>query len=205
MDRFSFFFAFYGLILGLAVTELLGGFAAMVRAKALRRLEPQTALIALLTFVVICATWIDAWDSLQAITLDFAGLWAPIILATLYYLAAAVIFPSDPEDFGRLGAYFADRKRFVIAMLLAAELLVTFTFRDIFAQVAAERPAHFWLWLVPYNLAIVGAYTALLFVTSPRANTVLLALLLLLFAIPYWDQGLIGETIDRHWSYSAPA
>ena len=96
VDRFSFFFAFYGLILGLAVTELLGGFAAMVRARALRRLEPETALLALLTFIAICATWIDAWDSLQAITLDFAGLWAPILLATLYYLAAAVIFPAIP-------------------------------------------------------------------------------------------------------------
>ena len=205
MDRFSFFFAFYGLILGLAVTELLGGFAAMARAKALRQLEPRTALLALLTFVAICATWIDAWDSLRTITLDFAGLWAPILLATFYYLAAAVVFPSDPADFGRLGDYFADRKRFVIAMLLAAELLVTFTFRDVFAQVSAERPAHFWLWLLPYNLAIVGAYTALLLAKSPRANIVLLALLLLLFFIPYWEQGSIGAAIDRHWGYPPPA
>ena len=86
MDRFSFFFAFYGLILGLAVTELLGGFARLVRARALRKLEPQTALLALLIFIVICATWIDAWNSLtKTITLDFAGLWAPILLATFYY------------------------------------------------------------------------------------------------------------------------
>src|SRR4051812_31326318 len=90
IDRFSFFFAFYGLILGLAVTELLGGVARMVRAKALKQLEPQTALLALLVFVLICATWIDAWVSLKAITLDFAGLWAPILLATAYFLAAAV-------------------------------------------------------------------------------------------------------------------
>src|SRR4051794_25234415 len=33
LDSFSYFIAFYSLILGLALTELLGGFAHMVRAK----------------------------------------------------------------------------------------------------------------------------------------------------------------------------
>jgi 2,5-diketo-D-gluconate reductase A len=32
MDKFTFFFGFYGLILGLAATELLKGFGALVRA-----------------------------------------------------------------------------------------------------------------------------------------------------------------------------
>jgi hypothetical protein len=44
VDAFSYFITFYSLILGLALTELLGGFAHMVRAKALKKLEPQTAL-----------------------------------------------------------------------------------------------------------------------------------------------------------------
>jgi hypothetical protein len=60
LDRFSFFFGFYGLILGLAVTELLSGFAEFARRRRLRDLELQTALLALLVFVDICATWIDA-------------------------------------------------------------------------------------------------------------------------------------------------
>ena len=41
MDSFSYFITFYGLILGLALTELLGGFAHMVRARALKKLERQ--------------------------------------------------------------------------------------------------------------------------------------------------------------------
>ena len=58
--------------------------------------------------------------------------------------------------------------------------------------------------MLPYNLAIVGSYIALLFVKPRRANIVLLSALLLLFTIPYWDQGAIGEAIDRHWGYSTP-
>jgi hypothetical protein len=201
MDRFSFFFAFYGLILGLAVAELLGGFARMVRAKALRQLEWQTALLALLTFIVICATWIDAWNTMGKITLDFEALWAPILLATFYFLGAAVVFPSDPAQFGELAAYYADRKRFVVAMLLAAELLVTFTFRTIIVEMIQNKPAVFWLWFLPYNLAIKGSYVALLFVRSRRANVAVLASLILLFMIPYWENNAIAAAIARRYGY----
>ncbi|WP_155264627.1 hypothetical protein [Sphingomonas segetis] len=201
MDRFSFFFAFYGLILGLAVTELLGGFARMVRAKALRQLEAQTALLALLTFIVICATWIDAWNTLTQISLDFEALAAPILLATFYFLAAAVVFPSDPAEFGQLAAYYADRKRFVVAMLLAAEVLVTFTFRGIILDMIQNKPAIFWLWFLPYNVAIKGSYVALLFVRGRTANVILLAVLILLFMIPYWENNAIAGVIARHYGY----
>ena len=102
MDRFAFFFAFYGLILGLGVAELLSGFAGIVRAHALKKLEAQTALVALLTFVLIVATWVDTWTMDRSITLDFADLLSPILLATFYYLAAAVIFPRDPGQFPHL-------------------------------------------------------------------------------------------------------
>jgi hypothetical protein len=201
VDKFSFFFAFYGLILGLAVTELLGGFARMVRTKALRQLEAQTAMLALLTFIVICATWIDAWNTLTTITLDFEALWAPVLLATFYFLAAAVVFPSNSADFDQLAAYYSDRKRFVVAMLLAAELLVTFTFRGIIVDMIRTTPAIFWLWFLPYNLAIKGSYIALLFIRERRANIVLLAALILLFMIPYWENNAIAAAIARHYSY----
>jgi hypothetical protein len=59
LDAFSYFITFYSLILGLALTELLGGFAHMVRAKALKKLEPQTALLALFILVDIFSTWVD--------------------------------------------------------------------------------------------------------------------------------------------------
>jgi hypothetical protein len=201
LDKFSFFFAFYGLILGLAVTELLGGFAGIVRARALKRLEPQIALLGLLIFIIICATWIDAWTTLTKISLDFEALWAPILLATFYYLAAAVAFPSDPAEFDRLATYYAQRKRFVVGMLLAAELLVTFTFRGVMERELSSTPAIFWLWYLPYNAAIKASFVALFFVRSRRANIALLAALILLFMVPYWIHGTMQDLISRHYGY----
>jgi hypothetical protein len=201
MDRFSFFFAFYGLILGLAVTELLGGFAGIVRARALKRLEPQTGLLALLVFIVICATWIDAWNTLTKISLDFEALWAPIVLATFYFLAAAVVFPHEPSEYDRLADYYAERKRFTVGMLLAAELLVSFTFRGIAVDELRYRPAIFWLWFLPYNAAIKGSYVALLLVRGRRANIAMLAVLILLFLVPYWVHGAMEQLIIRRYGY----
>ena len=204
IDSFSFFFAFYGLILGLAVTELLGGFARFVRARALNKLEPQTALLGFLIFIVICATWIDAWNTLTKIRLEFEALWAPILLATFYFLAAAVTFPSDPAEFDHLATYYAERKRFVVGMLLAAEVLVTFTFRAIVIDELHRRPMIFWLWFLPYNLTIKGTYVALLLVRSRRANIIALVALILLFMVPYWVHGQVEQLISRHWGYQLP-
>jgi hypothetical protein len=199
LDRFSLFFAFYGLILGLAVTELLGGFAAIVRARATKQVEIQTALLAVLVFIMICVTWIDAWNTLRAITLDLAGLWPPILLATLYFLAASVVFPSDAADYKRLGTYFAERKRFVVGMLLLAECLVNLTFMPVYAANMDREPAVFWLWNVPENLAITGALVALLLARSRRANVALLGILIVLFLAPYWEHGMIRDWVARQW------
>jgi uncharacterized membrane protein len=195
VDKFSYFIIFYSLILGLALTELLGGFARMVRARALRKLEAQTALAGLMILLYLCATWLDAWDSLRTVTLDFAGLAAPVLLAICYYLAAAVVFPHQEADHERLASYYEERRPFIMTMMLAASLLENTTYSGIFAASIDRDPPLFWLWLLPYNLAIDGSMLALIFLRSRRANVVLLCALILLITIPYWSNNMIGPAI----------
>lgn len=201
MDRFSFFFAFYGLMLGLAVAELLSGFAGMVRAHALKKLEAQTALTALLTFVLIVATWVDTWTMERSITLSFGDLWAPILLATFYYLAAAVIFPRDPRQYSHLRAYFAARRKFVIGMLFAAELVDLYANRAWFVENRAHDPGFFWGWLIPYNVAIKGCFLALMLVRGRRATIALLIAQILIFMVPYWQSGVVSRFLMRLFGY----
>jgi len=201
VDSFTYFVAFYSLILGLGLTELLGGFAHMVRAKALNKLEPQTALLALFILVDICSTWVDSWLTLKHVSVDFAGLWAPVLLAICFYLAAAVVFPHDEADHERLADYYAERKRFVVGLLLAGEMLIHVTYLPILEQRFAHQPELFWLWTVPYNLAIEASMVAIMFLRSRRANVVLLVVLLLLIMIPYWDQGSIQNVLAGQDGY----
>jgi len=173
----------------------------MVRAKALKKLEPQTALLALFILVDICSTWVDGWVSLQSITVDFEGLWAPVLLAICFYLAASVVFPHDQADHERLADYYRERKRFIILMLLSAELLIHVTYVGVFEDRLAHQPAVFWLWTIPYNLAIESAMIALLIVRSGRANLALIVALILLLTIPYWVHGSIEGLIARDYGY----
>ena len=201
MDRFSFFFAFYGLILGLGVAELLSGFAGMVRAHALKKLEAQTALAALLTFVLICATWVDTFTMDREITLNFGDLWAPILVATFYYLAASVIFPRDPRQFSHLRAYFSARRKFIIGMLFAAELVDLYVNRTYLTDRYYHDPGAFWGWNVPYNIAIKGVFLALLLVRGRRATIALLVAQILIFIVPYWHWGAIDRIAMRLLGY----
>ena len=173
----------------------------MVRAHALKKLEAQTALVALLTFVLICATWIDAFSMSQGITLDFAHLWAPILVATFYYLAAAVIFPREPGQYAHLRAYFAARRKFVIGMLFAAEIADLYVNHDYLAEAYLHRPAFFWGWIIPYNIAIKGLFLALFLVRNRRLTTVLLAAQILIFMVPYWDPDAVKPAVIRLFVY----
>lgn len=199
MDQFSFIFAFYGLILGLAVTELLSGFAAFARERRIRELELQTALLALLVFLDICATWLDAWRTLKGASLSFAALWAPIFVATCFYLASALTFPRKSTELDRLAEYYASRKWFVATMLLAAEILIGFTFVGGYEDSLAHAPARFWLWQLPYKSALLLCWIALIVVRSRRANLIVLCTLIFLFAVPYWTNGALPEWVHAHF------
>lgn len=199
MDRFSFIFAFYGLILGLAVTELLSGFAAFARERRIRTLELQTALLALLVFIDICATWLDAWRTLKSTALKLSDLWAPILIATCFYLAAALTFPRKSDELGRLADYYAERKWFVATMLLVAEVLIGVTFIGDYRNNLAHSPARFWLWQVPYKIALCASWAALIVVRSRRANIIVLCTLIFLFAVPYWTNGALPDWVHQHF------
>ncbi len=57
MSAFEFFFSFYGLILGLAVVEVLTGFSRAMRARTRIRLGIVTPLLALFILLDLISFW----------------------------------------------------------------------------------------------------------------------------------------------------
>ena len=192
MDRFAFFFGFYGLLLGLAVTELLNGLGSLARAGELKRLGAQSALLALLLLIVLCDTWIDAWASLRNVPLNFSGLWAPILLALLYYLAAAITFPKNPAEWRTLDEYFDKRKSLVASLMLAAEFTVNYSYSSVFTTDYYNDPHRFWYWDIPYNVAIKLVLLTLIFAKGRRANIAALSIAIILYFVPYWSRNATG-------------
>ena len=196
MDKFSLFFAFYSLILGLSITEILGGFGQFVRSHSLHKLGAQTALLALFTFFAITATWIDAFTALRAVDLSVESLWPPILTSTSYYLAATVVFPSRSAAFERLVDYYSEHKRLVIALLFAAEMLVTFTFLPLMVEGYRQRQPSFFFFYLPFHVVLKGSYVGAFLAKSKRSNLGWLSLLSLLLLFNDWNNGAIPQAID---------
>jgi hypothetical protein len=197
LDKFSLFFAFYSLILGLAITEILKGFGHFVRAHSLHKLGWQTTLLAIFTFFAITATWIDAFTALRSVDLNVESLGVPILTSTVYYLAAILVFPSRSVDLERLDDYYVQHKKLVIALLIASELLVTFTFLPQMIEGYQERTPSFFYFYLPFHVVQKVAYVAALLAKGKRANIAWLTLLILLLLFNYWDNGAIPQFLDR--------
>lgn len=201
MDEFEVFFTFYGLILGLAAAEILNSLGGLARDGSLRSMRAQSGLIAFLTFLLICATWIDAWTLRATFKLDLRSLWAPIGAATAYYLAAVVVLPRKSSDWGDMDAYFAEHKSFIVATLVGAELFATMMYLPSWAVKLRTEPMMFWLYSLPQNLAIFGVFAALFFARSRGANITAITAQILIFTIPYWSYGLVNTAIRDAFGY----
>lgn len=204
MDKFSLFFAFYSLILGLAVTEILKGFGHFVRAHSLHKLGWQTTLLAIFAFTAITATWIDAFTALRSVDLNVESLGAPILTSTAFYLAAVLVFPSRSVDLERLDDYYLQHKKLVVGLLLAAELLVNFSFLPLMIQGYREGSPSLFYFYLPFHVIQKAAYVAALLAKSKRANILWLAVLILLLLFNYWDNGAIPQFLDQTYAPAVP-
>lgn len=165
-------------------------------------MRAQAGLIAFLTFLLICATWIDAWSLRATFKLDLRSLWAPIGAATAYYLAAVVVLPRKSSDWGDMDAYFAERKSFIVATLIAAEVFVTVMYLPSWGERLRSQPMLFWLYSLPMNLAIFAAFAAMFFARSRRANIAAIVAQIVIFTIPYWSYRLIDTAIREAFGYA---
>jgi hypothetical protein len=124
MSSFEFAFSLFGLVLGLCVAEVMGGFARVLRARTSIRLGWLTPLLGLLLMVDLVTFWSSAWDLRAAIPPSFAALLYGTTIAAIYYLSASLVFPVELKDWPDLDAYFLRHKAQVLIGVMAANLLV---------------------------------------------------------------------------------
>jgi hypothetical protein len=183
MSPFEFYFSFYGLLLGLSVAEVTGGFANALSARRAVTIGWLTPLLATFLMLDIASYWLTAWATREAVTeISLELLFAGLIVAVTYYLAAALIFPRQIAEWPILDDHYWAHKRFVLGGVLVANLIVM----GLLVSVVSPplRDPLFYLFHVPYWLALAG----LLASRSRRLDTVLLAVLianyLLEFVLP---------------------
>lgn len=124
MSQFEFFMAFYGLLLGLGVAELLGGFANLLRERTAPSLGLVTPLIGVIVLIEMLANFIDAWVKFQDIGIDLSSLVVPTLIGLIYYVIAVIVIPRNATEWTSLDEYMARRRRWIVGLLILANMLI---------------------------------------------------------------------------------
>jgi hypothetical protein len=117
MSAFDFSFTLFGLVLGLAMAEVLAGFGRVLKARSAApdrstkiRIGWLTPMIGLLVTLDLVSTWQLAWNSRQNIPITFAVLIGGTIVTAVYYIAATLVWPDKPANWPDLDDWFDRHK-----------------------------------------------------------------------------------------------
>ena len=180
-------------MLGLAVAELLGAFAALLRESAPPRLGVVTPLLGLQILVEMLANYVDAWSMFREVGVSLAEFAVPTFIGLLYYVAAVIIVPRRLSEWVSLDDYFDKRRKWIVGTLLLANATVSAAIMPSWFPRFSEDGA----WVGVYVLqvgSLLGAYTFLLLTRSRRLSVVAI-LFLMLWYLVFYGPFRIGETI----------
>ena len=126
MTDFEFVFVFYALLLGLSMVELLSGFGRTIEnefetdAKGRRfTMGWLTPLLGLFVLLDLLSFWVFAWSVRDLVEVTPALLLGVTAFTAAYYLAARLVFPTNPERFQDLDTHFYRVRRTVMGILIA--------------------------------------------------------------------------------------
>ena len=181
MSAFEFFFTFYSLILGLGIAELLSGFARAWRVHKLGRHAIAALLLGILIAWEIMFVWMAGWHQFKDIAVELRNLALPLVIGGTYYVAAHMTFPERPEEWETLDAYYDTVKARVASAALVANLMIILLvdYSSIAAMIAHAQWQRLFLFYLPFNLCVLGAWLTLVLAKRRRWDYAAMGLLFL--------------------------
>lgn len=178
-------YSLFGLVIGLAIAEILKGFAEAWRTTrgvgAVREQVRIGWLVPLLgTMVIMDQTqfYITAYAMRDAIPFTYFSLLSVLAVVGTYYVCSTFVFPDDLRHWPDFDVYYLRIKRIVASGVLAVNVaLLGFSAALVFAGHSFDSPHQATLFDALTGLAFLPLIAALIFVRSKRANLVLLVLL----------------------------
>lgn len=195
MSGFDLVFAAFGLLLGLAISEVLGGFSRALKLK--RGAKPVrigwlTPLLGLFVLLDLTSFWLTAFEARAQMDANYLTLTAVLALVGVYYLAATLIFPDEPEEWPDFDDWYDRHKRLVIGGVLTANIgiIVGQNLLELYRPSSGPEPSDtVTAWALLALVGLIGLLVALLFVRSRRWNVAMLIALpmILVTASVYLD------------------
>ncbi|PDH67956.1 MAG: hypothetical protein CNE89_05250 [Sphingomonadaceae bacterium MED-G03] len=186
MSAFDLVLALFGLLLGLALCEVLAGFARVLKLK--RGARPVrigwlTPLLGLFVMQDLTSFWGIAF--LARDQMDASNLTLVTVLAITggYYLVASLIFPDDPADWPDFDLWYDRQNRMVLGGLLTiniATMIGTGILDTLHPMPEAPAGPAGEIGFLIYGLSALALFLlliALLFVNNRRWNVAMLVAL----------------------------
>lgn len=183
MDAFSYLSVLLSIILGLAITQVLQGYRALMLSRTRVVLYPPPLIWSALMLLFATQSWWASFGLADHAEWDFASFTIILLQMVLLYMMAAIVLPDVPAGapVDLRAHYYRERRPFFtlcVAMLAASllkDLMIdgrlpggeNLAFHLIFgaaslAAIATPRP-RFHEWQAPLIALLSGVYIALLF------------------------------------------
>lgn len=174
MSGFEFVFTLFGLLLGLALAEVLGGFGTAIQSRKKIRIGWLTPLLGLLIALDLSSFWTIAWEVRELIPVRYFPMMCGFVLTGVYYLIARLVFPHDLGEWPDFDVYYFAHKKLVLGGVFLCNVLA--------------HASQFALGLDPFAgstdpWASMSFYAALVAAILAKGRTVNVALLALLAAM----------------------
>ncbi len=202
MSAFEFFFSFYGLLLGLSVAELVGGFARVLHERQRVRFGWLTPLLAVFVAVDLATFWNQAWVFFRGAPFNPALLLVGLVISATFYIAASITFPrvsaEGVETRIDLDDHFWAHRRVVFGCVLAANALVW----ALLGMLALVDPDWAAVWsprlVIGVGIFALGTATA----AFAPGRRVVIAALLIVVAYTLWNVARAGAALMTSGGWS---
>jgi hypothetical protein len=157
VSAFEFVFSLFGLLLGFALVEVLGGFVRATRDRHFDVLGFLTPALSVLVVLDLMTFWTVLWSSQAALPANTLSLYVGFFISALYYWAASMIFPAAKAWKGDLDSYYFTVRRKVIAAIIICNLA---TYAAIWAVKREAPPMTTYLELSLFLVLFAGIVVA---------------------------------------------
>jgi hypothetical protein len=183
MSPFDFVFNLFGLLLGFTLIQLLSGFVRSLKAAGVEsnvesgelKLGILTPMLGLFVLLDITSYWSNIWNVRALIPMGLDVLFGVLLLTSVYYFAASLVFPERPADWPVFDDWFWLRRRQVLGCLFVVNLAWIALVKSQAPQL--RGPVQTIALQLAYFAALAVAATA----KSRRAVEAALAILILLY------------------------
>lgn len=154
MSDFEGLFGLFGVMFGLIIAELSLKTADAIDSHRERPLGVLTPALAFLVLTDVTSFWLFIWSARNVLRVNWHTVFAGVLIAIVYFLAASLVFPRTKRDWDHLDQHYWSRKRVVVGGILFGNLAMD----GFMLSRAIPEPTDwmFFFYFPSYLIAIVG-------------------------------------------------